>query len=243
MDYSMHETDDAPERSSDGAVETLQLFGATRGCGTFEQRVLRFVESSDERRDEQRDEVLYVLSGSGAVTVGGKRHRLATGTAAYVARETDWRVDEADELALLSVLVEEPLPANGATHAVVDLAAEQTQGATSGRQFRLLATPEIGCASATQFVGYIPVGRAPDHFHTYDEVVYVLEGEGSLHIGGESAPLRPGSSIHFPARTVHCIENAGPGVMQVLGVFRPAGSPAEAYYPDGTPAAVPQDKN
>jgi hypothetical protein len=27
--------------------------------------------------------------------------------------------------------------------------------------------------------------------------------------------------------------------MQVLGVFRPAGSPAEAYYPDGTPAVVP----
>jgi hypothetical protein len=29
--------------------------------------------------------------------------------------------------------------------------------------------------------------------------------------------------------------------MQVVGVFRPAGSPAEAYYPDGTPAAVPQE--
>jgi hypothetical protein len=27
--------------------------------------------------------------------------------------------------------------------------------------------------------------------------------------------------------------------MQVLGVFRPAGSPAEAYYPDGVAAAVP----
>jgi hypothetical protein len=27
--------------------------------------------------------------------------------------------------------------------------------------------------------------------------------------------------------------------MRVLGVFRPAGSPAEAYYPDDSPAAVP----
>jgi hypothetical protein len=27
--------------------------------------------------------------------------------------------------------------------------------------------------------------------------------------------------------------------MRVLGVFRPAGSPAEAYYPDGTAAVVP----
>jgi hypothetical protein len=26
--------------------------------------------------------------------------------------------------------------------------------------------------------------------------------------------------------------------MRVLGVFRPAGSPAEAYYPDDSPAVV-----
>jgi mannose-6-phosphate isomerase-like protein (cupin superfamily) len=67
----------------------------------------------------------------------------------------------------------------------------------------------------------------------------VLEGEGALHTDGESAPLRPGPSVHLPARLVHCLENEGPGTMQVLGVFRPAGSPAEAYYPDGTPAGVP----
>ena len=57
-----------------------------------------------------------------------------------------------------------------------------------------------------------------------------------MHIGGESAPVRAGSSVHLPSGLVHCIENAGPGDMQVLGVFRPAGSPAEAYYPDGTKA-------
>jgi hypothetical protein len=28
----------------------------------------------------------------------------------------------------------------------------------------------------------------------------------------------------------------------VLGVFRPAGSPAEAYYPDGTLAVVPESE-
>ena len=62
--------------------------------------------------------------------------------------------------------------------------------ATAGRQFVLGATPEVGCDSVTQFVGLIPPGRAPDHFHRYDEVIYVLEGEGDLEIGGEQAPLR-----------------------------------------------------
>ena len=56
---------------------------------------------------------------------------------------------------------------------------------------------------------------------------------------GTSAALSAGSCIHLPARLIHCLENHGPGEMQVLGVFRPAGSPAEAYYPDGSAAAVP----
>jgi quercetin dioxygenase-like cupin family protein len=145
-------------------------------------------------------------------------------------------VDEADGLELLSVLVRDPLPSD-APHAILRGGARA--GATAGRQFTLLATPETGCASVTQFIGYIPPGRAPDHYHLYDEVVHVLDGEGALHIGGEDAPLRPGSSVHLPARLVHCLENGGPGEMRVLGVFRPAGSPAEAYYPDGTLATVP----
>jgi uncharacterized cupin superfamily protein len=92
----------------------------------------------------------------------------------------------------------------------------------------------------TQFVGLVPPGRAPDHFHTYDEVIYVLEGEGRLFIGGEEAPLRPGSCVHLPSRLVHCLANTGDTELRLLGVFRPAGSPAEAYYPDGTLAVVPE---
>jgi len=211
-----------------------RLFGSERGCAEFEQRVLRFPESSEERVNDADDEVLYVLSGRATATLGTERRELAPGSAAFVAHGTTWRVDEVDGLEVLSVLVREPLPAQG--HAVLDVAGSEADTATAGRQFRLLATPEVGCASVTQFVGYIPVGRAPDHFHTYDEVVYVLEGEGTLHIGGETAALEPGSAVHLPARLVHCLENTGPGEMQVLGVFRPAGSPAEAYYPDGTRA-------
>jgi len=237
VNYALHVEDCEP----DGTADVVQLFDSERGCALFAQRVLRFAEPSGPHGSSDDDEVLYVLSGNGTATFGEERSALAPGTAAFVASGTSWSVDEADELVVLSVLVRDPLPANGTEHAVLDLAAGETKGATSGRQFRLLATPEVGCSSVTQFVGYIPVGRAPDHFHRYDEVIYVLEGEGSLHVAGETAPLRPGTCIHLPARLVHCLENEGPGVMQVLGVFRPAGSPAEAYYPDGTPASVPTD--
>jgi len=205
------------------------LFGDERGCAEFEQRLLRF-DGPNARDPSGDDEVLYVLRGRGSATVGGERAELEAGTAVYIAAGGAWSVHEADGLELLSVVVRDPLPANGARAAVVSVDDAEAGEATSGRMFRLLAP----CPSATQFVGYIPPGRAPDHYHRYDEVVYVLEGTGALHIDGESEPLRPGSCIHLPATLVHSLENFGPGEMQVLGVFRPAGSPAEAYYPDGS---------
>ena len=201
----------------------------------FQQRLLRFEGDGDERKDEERDEVLYVLEGSGAVTVGGERRELEPGAGVFVARGTSWQIESAAGLKVLSVLVEDPLPAS-ASHAVI--ARGERGAATAGREFSLLAHPANGCESVTQFVGYIPVGRAPDHFHKYDEVVYVLAGEGAFHVDGETAPLRAGSCVHLPAGLIHCLENSGPGEMRVLGVFRPAGSPAEAYYPDGSAAVV-----
>ena len=181
------------------------------------------------------DEVVYVLEGAGRVTVAGEIHEVRPGVAVFVSRGTPWSCD--GDARGVSVLVHEPEPSD--THAVVDLAAAEKGEATAGRQFVLGATPEVGCASVTQFIGLIPPGRAPDHFHTYDEVIYVLEGEGVLEIGGEQAPLGAGTCVHLPARLVHCLANTGDSELRVLGVFRPAGSPAEAYYPDGTLAVPP----
>ena len=227
----MHETDDP----------TGRLFDESRGCSVFSQRRLRFTGPSGERLDAGSDEVLYVLAGTGTLTLSGADHPLAPGTAAFVAAGERWSIGPGAELSIVSVLVHEP---ERATHpsAVVDLAASERQSATAGRQFVLGAGPQNGCASVTQFIVLIPPGRAPDHFHTYDEVIYVLEGEGVLEIGGEQAPLRAGSCVHLPARLVHCLANTGATELRVLGVFRPAGSPAEAYYPDGTLAVLPTEK-
>ena len=225
----MHESDDPAGR----------LFDSDRGCRVFSQRVLRLTGQSSDRVEEGSDEVLYVLEGTGTIVAEGARHALGPGKAVFVAAGQSWSVAGADGLTILSVLVHEP-DAASSPFAVVDLAASERQSATAGRQFVLGAGLESGCASVTQFIGLIPPGRAPDHFHTYDEVIYVLDGEGSLEIGGEQAPLRAGSCVHLPARLVHCLANTGATEMRVLGVFRPAGSPAEAYYPDGTLALPPE---
>ena len=213
--------------------EEADLFGPARGCAEFEQRLLRFDGPGEGSRAASHDELLYVLGGSGRATVDGEPVDLDAGTAVYAAAGTEWHVERAEGLEVLSVRVNDPLPA-GAPHAVVAVDDVEADEATAGRMFRLLAP----CASATQFVGYIPPGRAPDHFHTYDEVIYVLEGEGYLDISGEQAPIRAGTCIHLPKTLVHSLANTGDSEMRVLGVLRPAGSPAEAYYPDGTRAGM-----
>jgi quercetin dioxygenase-like cupin family protein len=212
------------------------LFGRERGCEEFEQRLLRFDAASEPFANEADDEVLYVLDGRGTIEIGGETAAVEEGAALWAAAGTTWRVADADGLELLSVLVREPVEGDGERYAIVGAEESDEGAATAGRHFRLLSTPERGCASVTQFIGLIPVGRAPDHFHRYDEVIYVLDGEGELHIEGETAPLRSGTCVHLPKGLVHCLENTGDGEMRVLGVFRPAGSPAEAYYPDGTKA-------
>jgi quercetin dioxygenase-like cupin family protein len=126
-----------------------------------------------------------------------------------------------------------PAPARAVVRRLAD---QESAAATTEREFRIVADPGTGLRSATHFVGYIPTLRAPEHFHTYDEVIYVLDGEGVMHVDGADPPLAAGSSIQLPARTVHCLENTGAGVMRIVAVFRPPGSPAAAYYPDGSPA-------
>ncbi len=70
--------------SGDG-VEVTPLFGEASGCEPFEQRLLAFAGASAERCDDARDEVLYVLAGTGAATVGRELYELEAG-----ARRLRW---------------------------------------------------------------------------------------------------------------------------------------------------------
>jgi mannose-6-phosphate isomerase-like protein (cupin superfamily) len=97
---------------------------------------------------------------------------------------------------------------------------------TGNRRFRVLFGPGQGCAEATQFVGEIPPGRAPEHSHAYDEVVLILAGQGVVHTDGADHPLGPGTCVYLPPGQPHCLENTGQVTLVVLGVFQPGGSPA-----------------
>ena len=107
--------------------------------------------------------------------------------------------------------------------------ADRPSVPTGDRWYRVLIDDEVGSAQVTQFVGSIPPGRAPDHFHNYEEVLFILKGKGCMWAGDTNTPIAPGSCIYLPKGQVHCVENTGAGELRLLGVFYPAGSPSVRY--------------
>ena len=107
--------------------------------------------------------------------------------------------------------------------------ADQKAQPTADRWYRVLIDERVGSTQATQFVGSIPRGRAPDHFHHYEEVLFILKGEGRMWAGESNTPIAAGSCIYLPKGQVHCVENTGEGELRLLGVFYPAGSPSVRY--------------
>ena len=225
------QTEDVEARPESGTAEARTTIDSSCGCKQLEQRVLRFAPGrSEERETGTRQEILFVHRGSGTLVVGGEEHELEPDTGAFLIPGDRWSVDNPgpDDLTLVSVTA--PCKGQQRTAVTVRFADRPELPATPNRVFRLLVNEDAGCLDVTQFVGLIPPGRAPLHSHTYDEVVYVIDGEGVLHLRGKETPLRPGTCMHLTPLDEHCLENTGPTPMRVLGVFHPSGSPASKAY-------------
>ncbi len=54
------------------------------------------------------------------------------------------------------------------------------------------------------------------------EVYYVLAGEGSMHIDGEQAPVRPGDTVYIPPHAKQQITNTGVADLRFLCIVDPA---------------------
>jgi mannose-6-phosphate isomerase-like protein (cupin superfamily) len=224
----------------DTALEKITM-GVHTGSRLLEQRVTRYAPGrSLPRGDAERDELLFVVSGSGTLELDGEPHPLEPDNGAYVRAGETYVIenDGPEELLVVSSTVPVEHVRRGPRQVVVRFEDSTELRADAKRTFRYLVNQDAGCLDATQFVGIVEPCRAPDHSHSYDELGYIIEGEGLAHVDGRSIPLRAGSCFHLPPEQVHCIENVGPGVMRILGVFHPSGDPASRVY-DAATSATP----
>jgi mannose-6-phosphate isomerase-like protein (cupin superfamily) len=229
----VHQDDVTASREHGDTAEIKVTFDQTRGCELLEQRIVRFEPGrSRERSLDGRQEVLYVVSGRGELELEGERYELAPDTGVFVTAGETYVVDNPgpDDVVVVSVVVPEGEEPDGRRRATVRFADQPELTASSERTFKYLINQDAGCLDLTQFIGIVQPSKAPFHSHTYDEVGYIVEGEGFAHIEGESVPLRPGSCFHLAPGQEHCIENSGTTAMRILGVFHPSGDPASREY-------------
>jgi mannose-6-phosphate isomerase-like protein (cupin superfamily) len=231
------EGDDLEPVREDGDTATVRVaFDAANGCERLEQRLIGFEAGrSAERTLAGRQEVLFIVSGRGRLQLEGDMYELEPEMGVYLAPGETYAVenDGPEELRVLSVVApEDRAEATGARKVTVRFADQPELDASEERTFRYLVNEDTGCFDVTQFVGIVQPSKAPFHSHSYDEVGYIVSGEGVAHVGGREFPLRAGSCFHLPPDEVHCIENSGTGPMHILGVFHPSGSPANRTYAD-----------
>jgi len=234
-------------------VTAAEMLNDEHGCRGLHQRRLRFSGGAALTGTAGgRGEAWYVISGSGVLEAGGSAGgtalppeeaktglppeeagtagpaeeagtvELRPGTAVWLSPALGYRAGAgAGDLEILVITVRAEAEAGPALH-VTTLEASPVER-TGDREFRVLLSAGL---SITQFAGLIPPGRAPEHHHTYDEVVHVLAGQGVVHLSGGQTEIGPGTSIYLPPYQPHCLENTGSEPLRVLGVFYPAGSPA-----------------
>ncbi len=231
-----------PARALAPRASVKEMLDDEHGCRGLHQRRLSLAgEALLTGTAAGRGEAWYVIRGSGVLAAGanaggaaganaggaagvegaGERVELAAGTAVWLEPGLGYQVGATGDLEVLAITVRAEDAAGPELHSVklADCAVERT----GDREFRVLLSAGL---SITQFNGLIPPGRAPEHQHTYDEVVHVLAGQGVVHLGAEDTEIGPGTSIYLPPHQPHCLENTGTEPLRVLGVFHPAGSPA-----------------
>jgi mannose-6-phosphate isomerase-like protein (cupin superfamily) len=224
-----------------GSLKVWNQIGRASGAEAISLRILEFGPgTSPSLRNHECDEVIYVLEGDCTVFIDNAAHEVGPETGIYLRPgETLSVKNDGPEAvrfvssqcpeATVEIVTEAPQSSVQSNSPSIVRLSDRRALPTADRWYRVLVDDEVGSEQVTQFVGSIPPGRAPDHFHEYEEVLFILRGEGRMWAGDTDTPIGPGSCIYLPKRQIHCVENTGAGELRLLGVFYPAGSPAVRY--------------
>jgi len=226
-----------PPTPPDPAGGVRVTIDARTGCRNLVQRLFDVGPAGlDLPALAGSEQVGYVVAGTGRLVTADGAIPLEPATGFLVPPGTASRL-EADGPAMSVVEVVCPPPGDPAAASpdgpgpgrpvAVREADQEPLPAGESRYFKLLVDPAVGCRGVTQFLGFIEQSQAPEHVHTYEEVIHILGGAGTLHAAGERIPFERGSSIYLAPGTPHCLENGTQETLRLLGVFSPAGSPAD----------------
>ncbi len=99
-----------------------------------------------------------------------------------------------------------------------DFPAQVVQDAgAEGASIRWVITQEHGSENyALRVIELEAGGHSPHHTHWFEHQNFVLEGEGTVTIGDEVFPIRPGDVVFVPGGTIHQYTNTGDKPLKFL---------------------------
>ena len=187
------------------------------------------------------ESVLFLVSGAADIEIGGRPFKAQSGCGIHIRAGEAFLIRSiCNEVVKITVTVcpaldeFSTLPTSGDNFdarfpdRIIDGEAQSKQS-SGDRFYRLLVGPHNGSENVTQFIGMVPASKAPEHYHLYEETIYILSGHGRMWSGESSTAVAAGSVIFLPRRQVHCLECTDPDGMLLMGSFYPAGSPAINY--------------
>ena len=244
-----------PTSSRGQFFNLIKVGNYAEGLAADELHLTGSMEPSEPYEAGSADVYIYVRTGSGTLHISqqGFQERIGPapeklevteGTAVHIRSQETFYVSDASALELFMVKVPDATGpyASKQLHASSHFTRSVQQGlsaagsATGNREYEVLFDAESGSSGATMFVGFIPPSGAPAHYHLYDEICQIVKGSGQLQTGSIFQPLSVGSTFSIVPRFLHSVINDTSENLWILGTFRPEGSPAAAYYPDGRPA-------
>jgi quercetin dioxygenase-like cupin family protein len=186
------------EPTINGTLMVWPQIGRATGASAISLRTMEFAPGlSPGFRNQGCDEIIYVLQGAATILIDGWPYLVQAETGVYLRPGAILTVDNPgpEPFVLISSQCPEPratperLPPFTSPQSpetspprrppVVRLADREALP-TADRWYRVLVDDEVGSTQVTQFVGSIPPGRAPDHFHNYEEVLFILGGVGRM---------------------------------------------------------------
>ena len=81
----------------------------------------------------------------------------------------------------------------------------------------------LGAEKLQMHVSVISPGKRahPPHKHVEEEIIYVLEGEGTMMIDDEEFPVKAGSATFLPSWVFHGITNTGSSMLKYMVILEP----------------------
>ena len=226
-----------------GTLKIWSQVDRNSGAHSISLRIMEFAHGlSPQMKNDDKDEVLYLLENfensqrwteTCFVSIDVHTYEVSAQSGIYLRPGQTFSVENRAEAPALFVSsqcpVDSQLSVGRPTGPPIIRLSDRAAMPTADRWYRVLVDDEMGSVEVTQFVGSIPPGRAPDHFHQYEEVLFILKGTGRMWAEQTQTGIAPGSCVYLPRGQVHCVENTGTSELRLLGVFYPAGSPAVRY--------------